>query len=82
MYLNADQLKLVNELYDALAGMSHVEVAELEETCRAFRESSQSVELKQTRRLELLWVMAAVKKQKIADEKRVLQEEINRLDSL
>ena len=80
--MKADFEKLVQEFYEAVAAMTKKEFEEIKELNRSIRESSQLHLLMQQKRHELLHTFTAIKKLKRVHEKRLLQEQIEKLNSL
>src|ERR1700733_3369639 len=78
--------KLIDEFYQAILNLTEKEATALKEAHQIMMESQREYEAKQAKRLELLRVLIVIKKSKIEIEieieKRVLQEQIDKLNSL
>ena len=73
--------RLVQEFREAIIAMTDEEIAATEEFNRVCRENAQNREATQARRLDLLLVLTAIKKQKIPIEKQLLQRQLDKLNS-
>lgn len=74
--------ELIRAFYEAVAAMTDEEVAAIKEFNQKFQKDKMELKGLRTKRFELLRVLAAIKNLKIPNERRRLQEQIEKLNAV